>query len=118
MTEFVGFRAKMYALGMDGMEDSVKAKDVKNNVVARTILFDDYTRYLNEEIEMIRPQSCIRSKLHVYMISESKIILSPYGDKRYIVHRIRWRDYREGIGGYLRNVLYYVFLNSLYVLLF
>ena len=77
MTEFAGFRAKMYALGMDGMEDTIKAKDVKNNVVTtRTIRFDDYTRYLNEEIEMTRPQSCIRSKLHeVYMISESKIIL-------------------------------------------
>jgi len=32
MTEFAGFRAKMYALGMDGMEDIIKAKDVKNNV--------------------------------------------------------------------------------------
>ena len=29
-----------------------KAEGVKSNVVARTITFDDYTRYLNEEIEM------------------------------------------------------------------
>ncbi|KYQ49525.1 hypothetical protein ALC60_11402, partial [Trachymyrmex zeteki] len=86
MTEFVGLRAKMYALLVDGKKDTKKAKGVKNNVVARTITFDDYTRCLNEEIEMTRRQSCIRSKLHeVYTISESKIALSPYDDKQYVV---------------------------------
>ena len=62
MTEFVGLRAKMYAARVDGKKDIKKAKGVKNNVVARTITFDDYTRCLNEEIEMTRRQSCIRSK--------------------------------------------------------
>jgi len=63
-----------------------KVKGVKSNVVARTITFEDYTRCLQDEIEMTRTQSCIRSKLHeVYTISESKIALSPYDDKRYIV---------------------------------
>jgi len=62
-----------------------KVKDIKSNVVARTITFDDYTRCLQDEIEM-RTQSCIRSKLHeMYTISESKIALSPYDDKRYII---------------------------------
>ncbi|KYN22663.1 hypothetical protein ALC57_04933 [Trachymyrmex cornetzi] len=82
MTEFVGLRAKMYALKVDGKKDTKKAKGVKNNVVAR----DDYTRCLNDEIEMTLRQSCIRSKLHeVYTISETKIALSPYDDKLYIV---------------------------------
>ncbi|KYN30222.1 hypothetical protein ALC57_00316, partial [Trachymyrmex cornetzi] len=86
MTEFVGLKAKMYALKVDGKKDTKKAKGVKNNVVARMITFDDYTRCLNEEIEMTRRQSCIRSKLHeVYTISETKIALSPYDDKRYVV---------------------------------
>ncbi|XP_025073228.1 uncharacterized protein LOC112552365 [Pogonomyrmex barbatus] len=86
MTEFVGLRAKMYAVRVDGRKDIKKAKGVKNNVVTRTITFDDYTRCLNEEIEMTRRQSCIRSKLHqIYTVSESKIALSPYDDKRYIV---------------------------------
>ncbi|KYN41638.1 hypothetical protein ALC56_03939, partial [Trachymyrmex septentrionalis] len=50
------------------------------------ITFDDYTRCLNEEIEMTLRQSCIRSKLHeIYTISESKIALNPYDDKRYVV---------------------------------
>ncbi|KYN13228.1 hypothetical protein ALC57_14592 [Trachymyrmex cornetzi] len=86
MTEFVGLRAKMYAVRVDSKKDTKKAKGVKNNDVARTITFDDYMQCLNEEIEMTRRQSCIRSKLHeVYTISESKIALNPYDDKRYIV---------------------------------
>jgi len=58
MTEFVGLRAKMYAVRMDG-KDTKKAKSVKNNVVARMITFDDYTRCLNEEIEMTRRRRTI-----------------------------------------------------------
>jgi len=82
MAEFVGLRAKMYAVRVDDKKDIKKTKAVKNNVVARTITFDDYMRCLNEEIEMTRRQSCIRSKLHeVYTIFESKIALSPYDDK-------------------------------------
>ncbi|XP_029675203.1 uncharacterized protein LOC115242803 [Formica exsecta] len=99
MTEFVGLRAKMYALRVDGKKDSKKVKGVKSNVVARTITFDDYTRCLNEEIEMTRQQSCIRSKLHeVYTICETKIAVSPYDDKRYIVPEttdtVPWGHYK------------------------
>ena len=86
MTEFVGLRAKMYALRVDGKKDTKRAKGVKSNVVARTITFDDYTRCLNDEIEITRQQTCIRSKLHeVYTVSEKKIALSSYVHKRYIV---------------------------------
>ncbi|XP_029673716.1 uncharacterized protein LOC115241896 [Formica exsecta] len=99
MTEFVGLRAKMYALRVDSKKDTKKVKGVKSNVVARTITFDDYTRCLRDEIEMTRQQSCIRSKLHeVYTISETKIALSPYDDKRYIVpdstDTLPWGHYR------------------------
>ncbi|KYN39706.1 hypothetical protein ALC56_05909 [Trachymyrmex septentrionalis] len=59
MTEFVGLRAKMYAVRMDGKKDTKKVKGIKSKVVAQTITFDDYTRCLNEEIEMTRRQSCI-----------------------------------------------------------
>jgi len=38
ITEFVGLRAKMYALRVEGK----KAKGVKSNVVARSITFEDY----------------------------------------------------------------------------
>ncbi|XP_077272758.1 uncharacterized protein LOC143903165 [Temnothorax americanus] len=62
MTEFVGLRAKMYALRVDGKKDCKKAKGVKSNVVARSITFDDYTRCLRDKIEMKRQQACIRSQ--------------------------------------------------------
>ena len=35
MTEFVGLRAKMYAVRVDGKKDIKKVKGVKNNVVAQ-----------------------------------------------------------------------------------
>ena len=53
LTEF-GLRAKMYALRVDGKKNTKRAKDVKSNIVARIITFDDYIRYLNDEIEMTR----------------------------------------------------------------
>ncbi|KAG5332831.1 SETMR methyltransferase, partial [Acromyrmex charruanus] len=58
MIGFIGFRAKMYAVTMNSKKDTKKVKSVK------TITFDDYTRCLNAEMEMIRRQSCIRSKVH------------------------------------------------------
>jgi len=71
----------VYAMRVNSIKDE-KAEDVKNDVVARTIIFD-YMRCLNEDIEMTRYQSCIQSKLYeVYTIP--KIALSPY-DKRYVV---------------------------------
>ncbi|KYN09117.1 hypothetical protein ALC57_18748, partial [Trachymyrmex cornetzi] len=86
MTEFVGLRAKMYALCVQGKKDAKKAKGVKSSVVAKSITFEDYTCCLNDVIEMMRRQSCIRSKLYeVYTVSETKIALSPHDDKRYIV---------------------------------
>ena len=59
MIEFIGLRVKMYAVRVDSKNAIKKAKSVKSNVVARTITFEDYTRCLNEEIEMTCRQSCI-----------------------------------------------------------
>ncbi|KYN22673.1 hypothetical protein ALC57_04921, partial [Trachymyrmex cornetzi] len=99
MTEFVGLRAKMYALRVQGKKDAKKAKGVKRSVVAKSITFEDYTCCLNDAIESTRRQSCIRSKLHeVYTISETKITLNPHDDKRYIVSgstdTLPWGHYR------------------------
>ncbi|XP_011705821.1 PREDICTED: uncharacterized protein LOC105461026 [Wasmannia auropunctata] len=86
MTEFVGLRAKMYALRVDGKRDIKKTKGVKSNVVEKSITFDDYVRCLQDETEMTRKQSVIRSELHeLYTIFETKTALSLYDDKRYIV---------------------------------
>ncbi|XP_014478545.1 PREDICTED: uncharacterized protein LOC106746453 [Dinoponera quadriceps] len=78
MTEFVGLRAKMYALKVDGKNNTKKAKGVKSSVIARTITFNDYTQCLRVEFKKSRQQSYIRSKLHkVFTVSETKIALSP-----------------------------------------
>ncbi|XP_029673848.1 uncharacterized protein LOC115241990 [Formica exsecta] len=88
MTEFVGLRAKMYALLVDSRNDTKRIKGVKSGVVARTITFEDYARCLRRRIEMRHEQSCIRSKLHeVYTVSELKVALSPHDDKRYVIWR-------------------------------
>lgn len=89
----------MYALRVDGKTDIRKAKSVKNNVVRTTITFDDYIQCLQNEIAMSRAQTFIRSKLHkVYTVSERKIALSPYDDKRYIMpdstETLPWGHYR------------------------
>ncbi|EZA51552.1 hypothetical protein X777_09761 [Ooceraea biroi] len=60
MTEFVGLRAKMYALKVDGKKVTKKVKGVKTNVIARTITFDDYIQCLEGHIEMTRDQSRIQ----------------------------------------------------------
>ncbi|RLU22202.1 hypothetical protein DMN91_006583 [Ooceraea biroi] len=86
MTEFVRLRAKMYAVKVDGKKGTKKAKGVKSNVVARKITFDDCVQCLREKIKMSRDQSRITSQLHkVYTVRETKIALSPYDDKRYVV---------------------------------
>ncbi|XP_011348064.2 uncharacterized protein LOC105285518 [Ooceraea biroi] len=86
MTEFVGLRAKMYALKVDSKKDTKKAKGVKSNVVTRTITFDNYMQCLREKIEMTRDQSRITSQLHnVYTVRETKFALSSYNDKRYVI---------------------------------
>ncbi|XP_071651462.1 uncharacterized protein [Temnothorax longispinosus] len=88
MTEFVGIRAKMYALRVDGKKDTNEIKsEIKSNVVAKEITFDDYTLCLRDEIEMTRQQSSVKSELDEvhYTITNTKIALNPYDDKRYIV---------------------------------
>jgi len=69
MTEFIGLRAKTYALRVDGKKNTKKAKGVKNSVVTRT--FDDYTQCLNEEIEMTRCQLYkIKVAQRVYIVQD------------------------------------------------
>jgi len=95
ITEFLGLRAK--DVRIDGKKDTKKTKDVKI-MLSRLITFDNHTRCLRDKIEMTRKQ-CIRSKLHVVCtVSETKIALSPYDNKRHIVPDstdiLPWRHYK------------------------
>ncbi|KYM95999.1 hypothetical protein ALC62_13348 [Cyphomyrmex costatus] len=99
MTEFIGLRAKMYALRVVGMSDVKKIKGIRKNVVAKTISFEDYVKCLHEAYEQSRRQSRIRSSLHeVFTIFETKIALSPYDNKRYVlpnaIGTLPWGHYK------------------------
>lgn len=104
MTEFVGLRAKCYAirslkdkLSEDELCDEEerkkreakrikKAKGVKKCVLKNRIKFEDYIKCISEQCEVIQTQNTIRSILHkVYTIQTTKIALSPFDDKRYII---------------------------------
>lgn len=86
ITAFVGLRSKMYCVRVGNSDKMKKAKGVKKYVLKREIGFDDYLSCLRDKSIIIKKQNTFRSKLHrVYTIQQSKIALSPFDDKRYIL---------------------------------
>lgn len=86
MSEFVGLRAKMYSTRVNNQDALKKAKGVKRYVLKKTITFADYYRCIIQNCTISRPQNSIRSKMHnVYTITQNKIALSPYDNKRCIL---------------------------------
>lgn len=90
MTEFVGLRAKCYAVRtLDDKrldEKMKKSKGVKQCILKRKITFDDYVDCIKRSREIKHKQNTIRSIKHnVYTIEQEKIVLSPFDDKRYII---------------------------------
>lgn len=87
---FVGLRAKCYALR--SLNDKKinqkmkKSKGVKKSVLKRKITFKDYLNCIRKNSEIKRTQNTIRSIKHtVYSITQEKVALSPFDDKRYII---------------------------------
>ena len=80
--EFVGLRPKMYSF----KGGKKTAKGIKKSVVKNELSHDDYRRcLLNRELKKAN-MTQIRSYNHkVYSVAQSKIGLSPYDDKRYIL---------------------------------
>ncbi|XP_011629664.1 uncharacterized protein LOC105422110 [Pogonomyrmex barbatus] len=102
MTEFIGLRAKMYALRVLGKSDTKRIKGVKRSTVAKTITSKDFALCLNESSQQSRRQACIRLMLHeVYTVSELKLALSPYDDKRYVTpdstDTLPWGHYKLSV---------------------
>lgn len=86
MTEFVGLRSKMYCVKSEGIEKMKKAKGVKKYVLKKSITFEHYLRCIRDNCTVIRNQNSIRSKNHkVFSIKQTKIVLSPADNKRYIL---------------------------------
>ena len=84
--EFVGLRAKIYSLKTK-KEEMKNAKGVKKNVVKKDISHQGYVDCLFEERKFMHTIQTIRSFKHqLYTIKQNQVSLSPYDDKRYLVH--------------------------------
>jgi len=59
MIEFVELKTKIYVLYLEGKKNTKKAKSIKSNSVAKSIMFEDYTRCLNDAIEMMNAQAVV-----------------------------------------------------------
>lgn len=82
---FIGLRSKMYCVQADGIDKMKKAKGVKKYVLKKEINFKDYYDCLKNQETIAKDQNTFRSKLHkMYTITQNKIALSPFDDKRYI----------------------------------
>lgn len=93
MEEFIGLRAKCYAVrSLDQKSYKIKktlkkkAKGVKKCVVQKSIKFKHYRQCLQNNVKHTSEQNTIRSIKHnVYSIQQEKIALNPHDDKRYII---------------------------------
>lgn len=101
ITEFVGLRAKMYSVRINGIDAIKKAKGVKKNVIDKKISFNDYYRCMIDHCTLAGSQNLILSKLHnVFTTKQTKNILSPFDDKRYLaenkINTLPWGHYSLG----------------------
>nr|CAH7760361.1 unnamed protein product [Callosobruchus chinensis] len=91
MAEFVGLKSKMYAIKLFYTEKEKemlgvikKDKGITNTSLKR-ITFEDYHKCLFNQVNLNTNENLIRSKKHeVYTISQRKVALTPYDDKRIV----------------------------------
>ena len=93
--EFVGLRSKMYSLRYDGggKDDSVAevrvAKGVSRPVVVNSLRFQSYVQCLANNSVSEHEFNSIRSFAHdVFTAEQSKVSLSPFEDKRFLINMI------------------------------
>ena len=88
--EFVGLRPKMHSILYTENDTLVKkksAKGIKKSVTKRKLRHANYKECLFEKRQTMTNMNQIRSERHeIYSIKLSKIGLSPYDDKRYILN--------------------------------
>ena len=103
ISEFVGLRSKMYSLFFDNgstqtCTESKVVKGVKSWVILTSLIFNDYIHCMLEDEVMEHSFKMIRSVAHdVHKFEQSKVLLSPFDDKRYllnVVHSVPYGHYR------------------------
>jgi hypothetical protein len=93
MTRFCGLRSKLYSyevISKDVLKEEKKGKGVKKSVLKKTLRFDDYIKTLRSELEGGEKTKKIKMKgfrtfsHEIYTVSQEKIALSGYDDKRWV----------------------------------
>ena len=86
MTEFVAFRAKIYASRkIDKEVEKNRCKGTKKCVVSEGLTFDDYKTCLFDCEAIYREQMLFENKKHeVYTVKKHKITLNRDDDKRLV----------------------------------
>ena len=85
MQEFVGLRSKMYSL-KHGTVEKKTAKGIKKSTVRQELTHASYVDVVFNEHVTEATMRRIQSKDHeLYRIVHSKMALSPYDDKRYVL---------------------------------
>ena len=84
--DFIGLKSKMYSVSLDSGKNSKKAKGVEKNVIQKGISHQDYSDVLIGSKILHHQMKTIRSDCHqISSYQISKISLSPFDDKRYIL---------------------------------
>ena len=83
MKEFVALRAETYAYLMDDDSEKKKAKETKNCVIKRSLMFENHKDCLFNDKIILQSQQGFKSDHHyVYTVKINKIALSSNDDKR------------------------------------
>lgn len=90
IVEFVGLRAKTYAIKFEDGSTTLKNKGIVRSAEEaeehRPLEFEDYTKCLFEDKQIYVDQMLIRSKMHnVSTIKQRKLALSSYDAKRVVL---------------------------------
>ena len=84
--EFIGLRAKMYSIRLGDGSTKMTAKGIDRGFVKRNIKHEQYRASLDEYTRTTAQFKTIRSsRQELFTINISKIGLSPYDDKRYLL---------------------------------
>ena len=84
--EFAGCKAKMYSILYENGEEHKKAKGIKHYVVEKNMTHNHYREVLETASLMRHNMNMFRNREHViYTITQNKISLSAYDDKRYLL---------------------------------
>ena len=103
ITDFCGLKPKCYAYKVytgEEYEEHKKAKGVMRSKLKKEIHFEKYERTLNENRKEETTFNAIRSqKHHIYSITQTKIALTSYCNKRYwtdAIHSVPYGHYSIG----------------------